>query len=1697
MRGPRGTSRRTQPSTPPAALMGQSVEASPTTRTGLGRLATGPVTGIVTGAMVAGVAIALALPAAATPHADIAVTSAAAEQGRPKPTKPVNDDYAGLSDAAKVALEKAGKAQPALDTEPVEDVTARTANSTTTVDPETGTRLTEVSPDAVNYRDSEGDWQSVDTTLVPAQGSQEGWSNAAAGYDVDLPQDLTDPVKLADANNPQAWVSLQLTPIAVADDQVPAASAPAPAASAVRMLTAPAAQSTPSDTEAPDVAPVVGEVEGSAVTYPDVLPGTDVALEAQGSGVKETITLASPAAAAALGGGALTYTVKTGPGLKLVETDDVVNVLNAKGAVVFTVPAPFMDDATGAHSEDIDVVLAPGAAAGETAMTVTPNTAWLSDPSRAWPVVIDPTIQFPASILGCAISSAAPTTTSCGSGSQIPLSWNSTGGAAQRGLLRFPTLLDVIPADAQIAQAKLRVKVVAVSGGASTSVDVKELTSPFAAGATWNTRNGSTPWTTAGGDRTAAIARANVNTATGGDVSFDVADVVQRWAEGSTANYTGFELEKTAAASGGAPVRLTKPDDASLLVEWDPRAGDRKANEAITEELSDATSVSVNPATGNAMVTTQQLNIAGNGLDVNLSHTSNSLGTAPLGTNGARWRNSLSGVSLVAYAGSIMYTDASAAKWTFYKALDGSWIRPGGLDADLIQNGDGTFTLTDRQSRVAQTFRDIGTTSSPSYGLAKVVDANGNQITFTYDASARLAYNNRLILRKVTDTRGRDLNITNYGYWDAWVTDVTGREPSTTITNNRLVSETNSGGGTTSYEYDGADRVTAITVPEGQRTELTYDTTGRVLTLKRLNGTSNPTWTFSYGAFNRTTGQALTKTTVTDPNGHASEYTSDGRGRVATTVNALGKKVLDTTFTANDDSATTTGATPGTSGGSTTQTTTNTFDSSGASPAVATWNLTATREPTGVGITNTYGTGVLRYDVVTSTDARGTQTTYTYDGSGNPTSISTGGITTKQLYQGNTDPDYGGTVNCGPTVNNVITATKAGVLCETRDGAYVKGATAAATTAHREAYRYNAKGELTTKLPGTPSAQQQQTYRYDALSRVTQTTDGRGQTTFYGYDSMDRLTYTLYQDGRVASHYFGAESGNGWLQAIDEYPANSNTANRSTTYANDTLGRLRATATPEGTTNLGYDATGNLIQYSDAGGTVNYGYNDADQLTSLTLPGGSCTGQTLTAPGAASTNCVLFGVDDDGRRTSTRYPGGQTLTTTLDDTGRLKQVIGTTIAGGTSMGTATERLNLAYAYTDPTAPTSSTNPTKDTGLVTAVTDALAGAKTTYSHDSLDRLTVASTAPTAGGAVTRYEGFCYDGAGNRTKYLNTAATNCSTGTAAATFTYNGGNELTDAIGVTPTGAPLTGAGFSYDANGNQTSSKSQTSLSTTYGAQEQASSFTPAGGSSIAQGYATGEGGNGERITSGTGTTATTFVASPLSPAPAWAKTAGTSTWTVRDPDGTLIAVRIGVTPTSATDYYPFSDNVESVRAMVKADGTMTNSYSYSAYGTTLSATEASGVSQPYRYGGGYTDEATGLIKLGARFYDPNQSRFTQMDPSGQDPHYTYAGLAPETYSDPSGLKTDRCGGQNFTRITPEYVFARSCYVHDVCYSRSSKISRLNCDQVFYANMMVDCRAAYKGARAVFLPACWSMARAYFQGVRTGAFFFYKGSGNKF
>jgi RHS repeat-associated protein len=412
----------------------------------------------------------------------------------------------------------------------------------------------------------------------------------------------------------------------------------------------------------------------------------------------------------------------------------------------------------------------------------------------------------------------------------------------------------------------------------------------------------------------------------------------------------------------------------------------------------------------------------------------------------------------------------------------------------------------------------------------------------------------------------------------------------------------------------------------------------------------------------------------------------------------------------------------------------------------------------------------------------------------------------------------------------------------------------------------------------------------------------------------------------------------------------------TTTYGYDKLNRQTSKTSPGVATAFTqtYDAEGNTLTYTDAQGTVTYGYNAANQLTSLAEPGGSCTGTV--------TKCTTFGNDDNGRRTTTTYPGGTVMTTTYDASGRATRV---RTVNGIDVLT-----DLQYSYTSGTS---------DRSVVQTRTDVNAGAVFTYGYDSSNRLTSAREA--VSGSTAAAWTYCYDASGNRTN-VSTSTTNGASCTTAPTtsYGYNNADELTSKNGST--------TGWTYDANGNETAGNSTVPRSSgAYNALDQLTSLTTAG---TASAFAYAGEDNRERTTAG----GTSFQNGPLGVTAD--TTTGTTRAVTRDPDGQLVSLRAG-----GSSYYYLFDNQDSVLGLVAATGARVNTYSYDPYGASRVTNEI--IANPYRYISGYFDNATGLTKLGYRYYDPNLGRFTQTDPTSSEANsYLYGAANPVNYTDPDG-----------------------------------------------------------------------------------------------
>ena len=81
-------------------------------------------------------------------------------------------------------------------------------------------------------------------------------------------------------------------------------------------------------------------------------------------------------------------------------------------------------------------------------------------------------------------------------------------------------------------------------------------------------------------------------------------------------------------------------------------------------------------------------------------------------------------------------------------------------------------------------------------------------------------------------------------------------------------------------------------------------------------------------------------------------------------------------------------------------------------------------------------------------------------------------------------------------------------------------------------------------------------------------------------------------------------------------------------------------------------------------------------------------------------------------------------------------------------------------------------------------------------------------------------------------------------------------------------------------------------------------------------------------------------------------------------------------------------------ALVNADttGALTARYEYGPFGETLRATGTLAKKSPCRFSTKYTDNETGLLYYGYRYYDPVTGRWPNRDPLGEPSRFMESGL---------------------------------------------------------------------------------------------------------
>jgi len=546
-----------------------------------------------------------------------------------------------------------------------------------------------------------------------------------------------------------------------------------------------------------------------------------------------------------------------------------------------------------------------------------------------------------------------------------------------------------------------------------------------------------------------------------------------------------------------------------------------------------------------------------------------------------------------------------AAYETTYSNYD-QYGNPGTISESGPGDGNRTTSLTYYVNTAKWILHQIQNESFTGSATSRVFDTNGNLISLTTDGvTTSHTYDSQGNIASTTFPRNLTHSYSNY---KRGIPQSESQPENITLTREvsdagNIVSETNGEGYTTSYSYDGLNRVTSITYPLGSNVSVSYSPTSQTA----VRG-------------------GLTETTLYDSFGRVASITLGGVSR-SYGYDSLGRK----TFESN----------PG--------------DTRGASYSYDILNrLTQVTNVDGSAKVISYGAGSM-----TVTDERAKSTTYAYRSYGDPnqravmniaapdpsanivlarnakdlvTEVTQGGITRKYGYNANyyitsiVNPETGTTLYGRDDAGNTISRSvgSSGITTYAYDGQNrlasitYPGSTPSVTNTYSK----------TGKLKSVTSSAAVRAYGYDAndnLINESVTLDGVVNTINYVYNNLDQLFSISYpRSGKIVNYspdVLGRPTQvSGYVNNISYWPSGQvqqiNYVNGTTTnYGqnlrlwSDSLG-IQKNGSYYLSNSYSYDGAGNLATITDSVDSSfnrSLGYDNINRLTGVNGPWGSGT----------------------------------------------------------------------------------------------------------------------------------------------------------------------------------------------------------------------------------------------------------------------------------------------------------------------------------------------------------------------------------------------------------------------------------------------------------------------------------------------------------
>jgi RHS repeat-associated protein len=800
----------------------------------------------------------------------------------------------------------------------------------------------------------------------------------------------------------------------------------------------------------------------------------------------------------------------------------------------------------------------------------------------------------------------------------------------------------------------------------------------------------------------------------------------------------------------------------------------------------------------------------------------------------------------------------------------------------------------------------------------------------------------------------------------------------------------------TQYTYDSYGNKTSQTDALGRTTSYTYDTLGHriTMTMPLPSSSTNPTTattTYTYDALGNLTQTAapLGRTTGSTYDGNRNKLSdTDALGHITTYEYDALNRLTKTTYPTQS---------------STTTTRTYDFRNNVVDETDQAGHIThhvydlagrLTSVTKAYGTSNASTTTYAYYNdgrKQSETDALGHTTTYTYDAAGRLTALAgvNGNVGYGYDAAGNrtssTDGDGNTTQYQYDARKRLVKAIYPNTTSVTNGYDGPGNLTSVTDQAGNTVqYTFDAANQLQSVIQvNSPNSSNNTTaYGYDKDGNLINLTDANSHSTLNTYDLLNNLTTKTLPNGSLTETRTYDTEGN--LLSLQHFNG------KTTTYTYDPLDRLLS-RTPdssygESVVSFTYTATGKRASMTDASGTTNYTNDSLDQLTAKATPEGTlnytydAVGNVASMASSNTNGASVAYTYDSLNRLSTvvdnRLIGQNTTTYTYDMASNL---VTASYPNNSQSTFHYDQLNRLTALTTPNS--GYLYQLGPTGNRTNATE-LTGRTLNWNYDGIYRLTseaVSQDPAGKNGAV----GYGLDPVGNRLSANSTLQ-----GVASGTFSYDADDRL---------------SAETYDTNGNTTLTTGGKVF--TYDSENRLKSMN---GSAVTLQYD----GDGNRVAKTTTGVTTRYLVDDLNPT-AYAQVTEEIVNGAVQREYTYGLQRISqnqiINGTWTPSFYGY-DGMGSVRMLTSTNGTVTDTYSYDAFGNLLNSTGTT--PDHYLYRGEQYDSDLALYYLRARYYNPTTGRFLSRDPEDGIPtdpktlhKYMYAGGDPVNLADPSGRAT--------------------------------------------------------------------------------------------